>query len=419
MSKVVKMTGEEFDPPASPEPDNYVVFRNKGEMDMRAVTIMGMSAKAKDNAIGYFGTGLKYAISILLRYEQEIVIYSGQKKYTFKRKAANFRGKEFDVIMMNNKELPFTTEYGRNWKMWQAFRELWCNTVDEDGEVTQSHTAPRPANGYTYIIVKGKSFQEVYNDRGMYILLSEPFLKDEEVEVHNGASHSIFYRGIKVHDCRHTLYTYNIVGNMELTEDRTVQYFWHPRMRIMRCVLRSNDAEFIRTVLTAPEGSYEAEFDFTDNSEATIPPGETFIEVARELEVRKSGEFNRSAFAKVKDYLHSTRSGEPKPVSNLSRLQQAQFDRAKEFCNRMGFDVDAYQIVVTDDMGFSTLGLAEGGKIFVSVRAFSMGVKKLAGVMIEEYLHLRKGFADESREFQNYLLEKIVDIGEELTGEPL
>ena len=39
--------------------------------------------------------------------------------------------------------------------------------------------------------------------------------------------------------------------------------------------------------------------------------------------------------------------------------------------------------------------------------------------MLEEVCHLKYGYADESREFQNFLIDKLVSLGEEMEGEPL
>ena len=43
-----------------------LLFTNPGEIDIRGATIAGLSAKEDAGAIGYFGTGLKYAIAQVL-----------------------------------------------------------------------------------------------------------------------------------------------------------------------------------------------------------------------------------------------------------------------------------------------------------------------------------------------------------------
>jgi hypothetical protein len=47
------------------------------------------------------------------------------------------------------------------------------------------------------------------------------------------------------------------------------------------------------------------------------------------------------------------------------------------------------------------------------------GAKQAASTLIEEFLHLRHGWKDCTRELQTYLFERLVSLGEELAGEPL
>jgi hypothetical protein len=69
-----------------------ISFSNPGEIDMTAISVMGLSAKESDSAIGRFGTGLKYAVAITLRLGGQITIWSGLNHYTFEAKHIKFRG---------------------------------------------------------------------------------------------------------------------------------------------------------------------------------------------------------------------------------------------------------------------------------------------------------------------------------------
>lgn len=51
-----------------------VIFENPGEIDPRMISTFGVNVKENDSAIGFFGTGLKYAIAILLRNHHRISI---------------------------------------------------------------------------------------------------------------------------------------------------------------------------------------------------------------------------------------------------------------------------------------------------------------------------------------------------------
>src|SRR4030066_94299 len=59
-------------PPPLQEPNMYtatptISFQNPGLIPLECITTFGLSAKDTANPIGQFGTGLKYAISIILR----------------------------------------------------------------------------------------------------------------------------------------------------------------------------------------------------------------------------------------------------------------------------------------------------------------------------------------------------------------
>ena len=43
----------------------------------------------------------------------------------------------------------------------------------------------------------------------------------------------------------------------------------------------------------------------------------------------------------------------------------------------------------------------------------------IAGTLIEEFGHLRENLSDNSRAMQNWLINRLVSIGEELKGESL
>jgi hypothetical protein len=407
MSNVVRLFEQE---PMQETDKNYVVFSNDGELDIRAVKTMGMSAKDNPNAIGYFGTGLKYAIAVLLRNKQSITIYSGNNEYRFTSANVDFRGKGFEIVSMNGDELGFTTDLGKNWEMWQAYRELACNATDEGGEVSISSFAPNPQRGKTIIVCEGDKIEQCYEERGTIILEGTPLLKSCNVAVYHGGTHTVFYKHVKALQTLHCLYTYSILSPIELTEDRTIKYSFYARGAVMNAVLESHNRDFIKTVLTAPKGTFEATFDFMDTSEAKSTPSKEFIEVSGSLASKAEG--NASAFAMFRKHVSFTQK--PAKEARLTDNQKTMFDRAIRFCNSLGYDVENYPIIITHELGHDVLGLAKEGKIYINIRSFQRGLRELAATLIEEFIHLDKGLQDESRAMQNYLFERLVDVAAEI-----
>ena len=162
-----------------------VVFTTPGLIPLEAFTTFGVNAKPNStNPFGYFGTGLKYAIAVCLRNGCKVVLWRGDIKYTFYVSTKDFRGKDFDFVRMKKEtrnfaglwassytQLPFTLELGKNWELWQAFRELETNTRDENGWTTLvDNPGINDDADLTRIEVHGSRFVDEYHKMGCHFL---------------------------------------------------------------------------------------------------------------------------------------------------------------------------------------------------------------------------------------------------------
>ena len=388
---------------------NTVSFQNKGLIDPVAIKTFGVSAKDCDDPIGFFGTGLKYAIAILLRNKCEITIMRGLEEITFSTITQTVRGQDFEVVCMNGEPMGFTLELGKTWEMWQAFRELYCNTLDEHGETFGN--AVFPQEDWTTIIVHGAAFYDEYVRKDRIILMGKPQYQAGAVEIHDKPHGAIHYQGVRVGDFeRPPIMTYNIIGHLKLTEDRTVAEMAQVNSAIRIAVLKSTDKAFIKKFVTAPKDSYEATVDLNWFES----PGDTFMEVMEEIPFNKIE--NGSLLIFFNKHRESRKVPQP---AQLTDIEKEQLERAVDFSILLDFPVDKFPIHVTDDLSDSTLGMALHGEIYVARRTFMMGTKMVAATLIEEYLHIEKGFNDCTYPMQNFLFEKLVSLGEQLIGEAL
>ena len=77
----------------------YLVVENKCELGLEGLLLMGASTKrSQSGQIGKFGTGLKYALAVLMREGIGLITISGEKRYTFGTEKVTFRDQEFDRI---------------------------------------------------------------------------------------------------------------------------------------------------------------------------------------------------------------------------------------------------------------------------------------------------------------------------------
>jgi hypothetical protein len=259
-----------------------IVFENPGLINMRAATTFGISVKESNHAIGEFGTGFKYAVAVILRLGGSVTMWRGVKHYRFDVKTVKVRGERIKMLTLNGKELPWTLQFGKNWAPWQAYRELYANALDEDGDIYSVSSMPTGEAGITKIMVTGADFDAQHLAKDTIFLNSKPIFSMPGLEVHRGESSVVFYRGLRAHDLKKpSLYTYNITSAMSLTEDRTLQYGFMVPHRIVRSIVESDEGELIEAVLTTNDDFFEYSFDYADASDSKVSP--TFIRIASNL----------------------------------------------------------------------------------------------------------------------------------------
>lgn len=407
-----------------------IVFQNPGLVDLDAITTFGVNVKDSDSPIGYFGTGFKYAIAVILRNGGRIDLYRGTRHFNFEAGSKTIRGKDFDVIWLFEhgepgedtqcRQLGFTTELGKNWEPWMAFRELYCNALDEGGRTTKLEGPPEVFIGddYTTIIVNWDKFDEVYANRQQYFLEKrEPLARGQEIEVvAHGPTRHCFYRGIRAHQCSPEYlynFVYNILKSTQLTEDRTLAYA--PESIIRDFYLRDcENEELLTEALKAPKSTHEHRLNF---DVPWIPASQTFLDVTERLHSRRELT-NDSAIVR----LRKERAGAAEPPAlDLDDIDAIRLRKAIAFCRGLGYQVDAYPIIVTESLGRGILGEADmkSQKIFLAKEVFTMGTKQVAQTLLEEFIHLRYGLHDESRGMQEHLFGAVISLGERVLKEAL
>jgi hypothetical protein len=400
-----------------------IIFQNPGLIDRRLITTMGVNVKESDDAIGYFGTGLKYAIAVLLREGQGVEIQSGTNQHTFHLKQITIRGKEFQFVYldtydgerMETMELGFTTELGKNWQLEQAYRELHCNCVDEGGIVQhlKGDAGIRLTEDSTHVTVTGQKFEDVHNRRHEFILNAP--VKEELPfgTIHSGKTQQLFMKGIGVLKMpRFSYHTYNPTERHPLTEDRTLTNGWYGAMRIIsRMLMASDDEALIESALLAGEDYAEYVCDYNWHHAVS----EQFMRVCQRH--RKNPHFSEGA----KKWYRSQESSGPELGNEveLTQVQGMMLKKACSFLRSIHYTVWEKDQSIRDFLGDGIMGRAHDGQAYIALMAFEQGTKRLASTILEEHLHITHNFADASREFQDYLLDRLMSLGEELQGAPL
>jgi hypothetical protein len=375
-----------------------VYFANAGLIDLDVIRVMGVSVKTGTNPIGYFGTGLKFALSTLLRTGHRVELRRGREVIPVTAQAATVRGKEVQRVFLGEEALPFTTDLGRNWEVWQAYRELHSNTLDEAGEITDQEV-----EADTVIAVEGDAIQREFINRGATFLSSKPIAANEFLEVHPGSTRHVFYRGVRAGTLPEELmFSYNLLCPMTLTEDRTFESQFTVQWKLSQLIPRIAHRG-IHAQLLAEGKRWDQQLDFT----ICGTPSQEFLDAAAATYTNMT---SNHAARRVVDRDIQQRG--VFPPARLSEEAQQTFLQAFPHLFRLGASLSPEDVEVVESLGPGVMGLwhQERGQVFLAASTLDCGLETVVATLYEEWLHKAHGYQDESRALQTFLFQKLVAV---------
>lgn len=395
----------------------YAVYSNPGQLDIRALTIMGVSAKpATSSPIGYFGTGLKYAAAIAMRHNLHMRINDGTGKvWTVSHEPTNFRGKEFLTCFVESAagdriQLPFTTEYGKDWKLWELHRELECNARDEGGHFFLHSTEKLtvPVLDVVEIVLSGDALIEtIQNERDSIFFDRQrgpQLLRRADFELKPDGDRHLYYRGMRAMSApagKRFHFTWNIIEKQKLTENRTLESTYAVG-NTMKEILQSKDISFAQALIKSPD-AYEWDL-----------IGTWIYELPTELlSWTRAWATNHKIPAVIEQQLwHQLAERDKERAAEANSTQAELINKAVDFLKSFGYKVDEYPIRIARSLPHNVLALAESNRgedtIILSERLLKLGLDRIITVLLEEYVHLDRKLSDESREMQTFLFEELV-----------
>lgn len=421
---------------------NYLKIKNKGQIQETALTLLGASTKRnQENKIGFFGSGNKFALAYLIRNNYEVSLFGGLNELKISTVKKLLGQEEFDVITINDQLTSITTEFGAKWKLWQALREVYSNALDE-GEGTielVNEISPKENETHYYIKIRAELIEWFGNYNSYFCENKEVVFENKFGRIlkkHDDKGH-LYRRGISVwHSDSNSLYDYD-VPDITITEDRVVAYSWQIAERVWKLIYSCTNEEVIKNILTnsANTGMFEGKVsDYSDISSNEI--SEEFKSVLTSMRVvsknmtgylkedeRQSTTVLPSEIYKSVNHLlgDDNKSKEFKVgldgtfyrAFEFSGLHIATLDKVKEFCKEANFtEVLQYEIVGGIFERKSIMGYADRGQkqIVVSDLGIEKGANYLLEIIIEEYIHLKYDAQDETRAFQDGIIQELVKI---------
>jgi hypothetical protein len=366
-------------------------FHTNSPFSIECLTMLGLSSK-DESQIGRYGTGLKYAVARQIKAGNLIRIWIDGQPCDFTRETFDFRGKQAERIILDGAlgrtVLPFTTEYGKSWQDWQVFRELESNTRDEGGWTARER---QPAQ----VVIETSGLDEFFEDGVTFLPAGlELLARTDRLEIYEGESSYIYGKGVRIEaEATSRAFTYNWL-RPELTEDRTIRSFWDLKMVVGDALSEIPDEEFFRWALNEEDRqiTYDAIW-------LTTPARQRWTkEHGYSIELR-----NRAA-----DRLRANTTPTP---ATLTAADQRILNRAARLANEV-LPVDVSQIVVTEDLPSTILGMCRDGVAYVALSQVREGATACAATIIEEVAHRDLGLADETRKFQDWLIRRLAGLAE-------
>lgn len=364
---------------------NAVYFCNMGEMDHRSFKVFGLHAKESNDAFGMFGTGLKYAIAILVRLGKTIHIKSGDVEYNIRGVEEDFRGQKVQMIYANDDHLGFTTHLGSHWELWQAYRELASNAYDEGGVVTRDKAE---ADQFTTVV--SADIGEV---------------RHEDVFLGEKPNHNYVYcKGVRVYDLKTPSYFPVIMPDgTDLTEDRTVRYNFRIQEVALNNLILCHNERKVHDCLTSDN------FEMRECSPtwlSDIEPGPSFKKVITLL--TKESRLH-STTLKILSEKYADKEVYDGQAFDPSDRQKETVEWAKAIATDAGYSIDDFPIVYKTDLTAGTLAQAKDNEIILTDRLLNQDRYIVLHALIEEWAHLKHGYKDLERDFQTWIFTQLAE----------
>lgn len=416
----------------------YFKIQNSGEMDINAITLLGASSKRDDQTkIGFFGSGLKYALAVLLRNKIPVQIFSGVEEIKISTTEKIFRDQKFNVIQINNKETSLTTDMGVDWELWFAIREFHCNAIDEGGNTIGITDKPKGEKGKTNIFIgftpEVRDIQTEWNkffseNRTDLEVKASVFGGEDRAYTGSNNSLVVYRKGIRVYFEKEakSLFHYDLSG-IKINESRVVADSWEMRWKISEFIKKQATVSMASQILEAEDGNWGKEQimwdygnDFCENwltaiNGRTIIPKEFagyFVEEMRGdeliLPLKMVHPLKRTFKGKLKTKgIKDMKSEEGVIHLEANKEEMELIKEAVKILGKAGLEID-YNISVVAFEDERQLGEAKNGEIFISRKVFLLGFRELMATILEEFAHLHSGAGDKTRSFQTFLIQMYI-----------
>lgn len=431
----------------------YIEFANQGEIDLNAFKLLGASSKRDaTDKIGFFGSGLKYATALMLRQQIDFKVYVGKKEVEFTLTPQKFAGKNFDVVTINGEKTSITTEAGPDWEPWFAIREIYSNTIDEGGamEIVTDFT---PEKGSTKIYIEmSDKLGDVTRNWQDYFSFKRPVLDETTITgkldyqrtykifaKRNIDYPVIFRRGIRVGEIKssRSLFDYDF-SDIEINESRVIKASYKAQIAIGEALMFSENPEIIKTFISnwrenkveydettwayiLNDGFFGYSFErpssrFSDEwlnqlkSKRIVPIELTGFYGVTASTVAFPSKLIKHLKKQFGDQLNIAGSGQTNAYMITGEIND-EYKHIHAELSKAGFSFPLEQVKMgkfKDDDIFGQFD-PDANVIVLNESTEHWSRRRKTTLLLEELLHKKSGYSDNTREFQTFIIEELAD----------
>ncbi len=416
----------------------YIRISNDGLIEPQALHLVGASTKRNDaTKIGQFGSGNKYAMAYLLRNNYDLIVYSGTKEIKITTEKELFRENEFNVIFIDGVKTSITTEMGKDWKFWQAIREIYCNAIDEGNFKLDFVTEIEPKEGQTHFYIDTKKdVMEFVGNFDNYFATNKKVLFESSfgrILEKSGDAVNVYRKGVKCYDSKDalkSLYDYDFF-DINIDENRLVQYYWEVEEKLWQLIYSCDNKEIIMNVLHGCSDRNLIEGNFSSVTYLNSSKiSDVFKQCLNEINLAPSGyagllnpdEIHNHViiptklFENIRPFVKDENVGDKFKVMKdgvfmrdiePTTLQSKILSDAMYFLKECGFEIP-YKINTCIFDEKNVLGCAYKDEIFISDICIEKGVNEVVNTIIEEFIHIKYKVKDNSRGFQTSIITEFI-----------
>lgn len=427
----------------------YILIQNDGEIETNSFELIGASTKrGEKDKIGFFGSGLKYSISYMMRNRIHFRVFSGEVELKFSTIPEKLKNQYFDRICINGKPTSYTTRMGPTWtEDWFILREIYCNALDEGGcQIVRETENINAASGKTRIYIKtSDKLREVIENWDSYFSMErDPIIKVDKVyttflgdsvirqlvSIYRKTKGTIYRKEIKVGERENLLYDYGF-NYVDINEDRTAKnlhalpYIFSdlmakfPSEDYIASVLRSGSDripkdEYYALKTTNPDGKFSSEWiEFSKNyiliieekagkyvNEITNSKKEVLL-IPQQFAKKLKEQFSKINILGIGRTIGNLGITEVPITPKMTYLLKDVLNSLKDMKYEVPYEINIVQFDVNEILGSADIKTKQ---IYLSEKIFNMGKREIAVTIIEEVEHIISGKTDETRDFQNHLI---------------